>query len=126
MKRESDAACLLINPELRFKLKATFESLTVMLKEEIKSCYYYRADNKRIELEKQAHDFIVTTLASNEKRVIFNRVISLNNRLFYLTEILFKEILEVINLRSFEISEHNQWRLKFKINEYLLSECKIE
>ena len=40
--------------------------------------------------------------------------------------ILFKEILEVINLRSFEISEHNQWRLKFKINEYLLSECKIE
>ena len=115
MKRESDAACLLINPELRFKLKATFESLTVMLKEEIKSCYYYRADNKRIELEQQTHDFIITKPSSKEKRVICNT--SLEDRLFYLTEIVFDE--KVLNLDLNKHGKSNQWRLKCKISKYL-------
>ena len=124
---------LLMDPaKLRLEqLKANFESLTVVQKEELKTQYFYRATNEPIELEEQAHDFIVTPngkrqrmgMTANGKQLIFNRVLSLNSRLFYLIEILFKEILEALSL---EISEPDQWRMKLKISEYLMSVRKIE
>ena len=111
--------CPLIDLEIFSKLKVTFESLTIELKEEIKSSYYYRATNKRIELEQQTHDFIITKPSSKEKRVIFNTSISLEDRLFYLTEIVFDEIVEVLNLDLNKHDKSNQWRLKCKISKYL-------
>ena len=105
------------------QLKANFESLSVVQKEELKTQYFYRSTNKPIELEEQAHDFFVTEMTVNGKRLIFNRVLPLNNRLFYLTEILFKEILEALSLK---ISEPDQWRMKLKISEYLTSVRKSE
>ena len=105
------------------QLKANLESLTIVQKEELKTRYFYRATNEPVELEEQAHDFIITKMAANGKRLIFNRVLSLNNRLLYLVEILFKEILEALSL---EISEPDQWRMKLKISEYLMSVRKTE
>ena len=112
------------------QLKANLESLTIVQKEELKTRYFYRATNEPVELE-QAHDFIVTPnrkrqrmgMTANGKRLIFNRVLSLNSRLFYLIEILFKEILEALSL---EISEPDQWRMKLKFSEYLTSVRKSE
>jgi hypothetical protein len=40
-----------------------------------------------------------------------------------LVEILFEEILEALSL---EISKPDQWRMKLKISEYLMSVRKIE
>ena len=116
---------LLMDPaKLRSELlKANFESLTVVQKEDLKTQYFYRATNKPIELEEQAHEFLVTEMTANGKRLIFNRALPLNNRLFYLTEIFFKEILEVLSLK---ISEPDQWRMKLKISEYLTSVRKSE
>ena len=114
---------LALDLKLNSKLNAALDSLTVMVKQELTSSYYNRKTKRPIDLKEQIHDYIVTKLTVNEKRVIFSRALSLHNCVYYLTEIVFREILEIAKSEPFTISKSSQLRLKCNINEFIHSNC---
>lgn len=107
-----------IEPEVSSRLKVSFDSLTVMVKQEIISSYYNRKTNRKIELKEQIHDFFVNKSGVNEKRLVFSSLLSLYNCVYYLTEIVGREIVEA---SPSAISETLRLNLRCKINEYLLN-----
>lgn len=99
------------------RLKVSFDSLTVMVKQEIISSYYNRKTKRKIEVKEQIHDFFVNKSGANEKRLVFSSLLSLHNCVYYLTEIVVREIFEA---SPSAISETLRLNLRCKINEYLL------
>lgn len=110
-----------IEPELSSRLKAALDSLTVVIKQELTTCYYNRKTKNRIEIKKQEIDHLVTKPRMNEKRVILSKVLSLHNCVYYLTEIVFREVQEIMRSVPIAITGSSQLYLKCKINEYLQS-----
>jgi hypothetical protein len=106
-----------IEPEVSSRLKVSFDSLTVMVKQEIISSYYNRKTKRKIEVKEQIHDFFVNKSGANEKRLVFSSLLSLHNCVYYLTEIVVREIFEA---SPSAISETLRLNLRCKINEYLL------
>lgn len=119
---------LALDLKLNSKLNAALDSLNVMIKQELTSSYYNRKTKRPIDLKEQIHDYIVTKLTVNEKRVIFSRALSLHNCVYYLTEIVFREILEVARSEPFIMGEssQSQLRLKCNINEYIHSNSALK
>ena len=91
--------------------------MSLMVKQKLTSSYVNCKTNITIELKEQIHDYIVTKPTMNEKRLIFSRALSLHNCVYYLTEVVFREIMEAMRSESLAIS--SQLHLKCKINEYL-------
>ncbi len=74
--------CRLEESVLNPGLKEIVSSLKVVLKDVVKSSYFYCKDGKQMEIDEQTHDFIETENANekmNERKIVFSTTISENN-----------------------------------------------
>ncbi len=114
---------LVTGSEVAAKLAETLGSFRVVLRDEIKSGYFYRESDRRVEIGEQSHELMVTGDGeeSRMRKVVFSGEMPARKRLFYMSEILTEEIVGKMELESLEKSRLTQWRLKYKIGEYLES-----
>jgi len=114
---------LVTGSDVAARLAETLGSFRVVLRDEIKSGYFYRDSGRRVEIGEQSHELMVTGDGeeSRVRKVAFSGEMPARKCMFYLSEILTEEIVGKMDLKSLEKSRLIQWRLKYKIGEYLES-----